>query len=83
MLFQEKMRASSSKRKVQNFSWLFVVYIYMTMLPSNSVYVTIFPPFRNYIWLFILIYSGINFSQYIFKSNIYSFIYINTLLILM
>lgn len=76
MLFQEKMRASSSKRKVQYFSWLFVVYIYMTMLPSNSVYVTIFPPFRNYIWLFILIYSGINFSQYIFKSNIYSFIYI-------
>ena len=48
----------------------------MTMLPSNSVYVTIFPPFRNYIWLFILIYSGINFSKYIFKSNIYSFIYI-------
>lgn len=76
MLFQEKMRAKSSNRKVHFFSWLFVIYIYMTMLPSNSVYVTIFPPFRNYIWLFILIYAGINFSKYIFKSNIYSFIYI-------
>lgn len=34
-------------KKYNIYSWLFVFYIYMSLLPSNSIYVTIMPIFRN------------------------------------
>lgn len=57
-------------KKYNIYSWLFVFYIYMSLLPSNSVYVTIMPIFRNILWGLICVLSFLLFSSQIVKCKI-------------
>lgn len=57
-------------KKYNIYSWLFVFYIYMSLLPSNSIYVTIMPVFRNILWGLICVLSFLLFSSQIVKCKI-------------